>query len=142
MVRILLGCLLRGQTPDSGVSLKGEDMITEAQFNRGTLDCMTALRRRLKQDMGVTIRLAEPDAVERMLQLSNTSEMSEIRELGLRLSTLLMPSLAPDEEAMLAQGAIAARQYHQRATRVVELATEPPTASASVRIYRGQIIRS
>ena len=39
-------------------------MIAEAQFNRATLDCMTALRRQLKRTLGVTIRLGDPDAVE------------------------------------------------------------------------------
>lgn len=117
-------------------------MISEAQFNRGTLDCMTALRRRLKQDMGIVIRLAEPDAVERMLQISRDSALDDIRELGMRLSGLLAP-LADPEEAVLAQGAIAARRYQPRETRPVEVNDEPsPTASTSVRIYRGQVIRN
>ena len=117
-------------------------MISEAQFNRGTLDCMTALRRRLKQDLGIVIRLAEPNAVERMLQLSRDSELDEIRELGIRLSGLLAPVSSPDE-AVLAQGAIAARRYRDRNSRPSETDREPSAATtASVRIYRGQVIRS
>lgn len=116
-------------------------MITEAQFNRGTLDCLTALRRRIKQDLGVTIRLAEPDAVERMLALSTASDSAEMRELGARLMGLIAPPAQHENEAMLAQGAIASRQYHQRANRAIEPSAEPATPSASVRIYRGQVIR-
>jgi len=116
-------------------------MITEAQFNRGTLDCLTTLRRRIKQDLGVTIRLAEPDAVERMLALSASSDSSEMRELGARLMGLIAPPPHAENEAILAQGAIASRQYHQRGSRSMEPATEPATQSTSVRIYRGQVIR-
>lgn len=117
-------------------------MISEAHFNRGTLDCMTALRRRLKQDMGIVIRLAEPDAVERMLQISHDSALAEIRELGMRLSGMLAPRAAPDD-AVLAQGAIAARRYQPRETRPDEMGEESSsTPSTSVRIYRGQVIRN
>ncbi len=119
-------------------------MISEAQFNRGTLDCMTALRRRLKQDTGVVIRLAEPDAVERMLQLSHDSPLADIRELGLRLAQLLAP-LAEADEASPARGAIASRRYDNRVTRLSEpvaATATPAPASTSVRIYRGQIIRN
>ena len=56
-------------------------MIAEAQFNRATLDCMTALRRQLKRTLGVTIRLGDPDAVESMIGLSRDSSSAEIREL-------------------------------------------------------------
>ncbi|SDR92836.1 hypothetical protein SAMN05216421_0584 [Halopseudomonas xinjiangensis] len=115
-------------------------MISEAQFNRGTLDCMTALRRLLKQDTGVVIRLAEPDAIERLLQLSHDSQRADIRELGLRLSNMLEP-LAGVEDGGRAQGAIASRRY--RVARLPDPATEVPApASTSVRIYRGQIIRN
>lgn len=120
---------------------KGGDMITEAQFNRGTLECLTTLRRRIKQDLGVTIRLAEPDAVERMLELSTASDSAEMRELGARLSGLIAPALPSESEVLLAQGAIASRQYHQRTARVIEPAAEHAPASTSVRIYRGQVIR-
>lgn len=116
-------------------------MITEAQFNRGTLDCLTALRRRIKQDLGVTIRLAEPDAVERMLALSTASDSDEMRELGARLSGLIAPPSPVENDVLLAQGAIASRQYQPRAARVTEASAERAAASTSVRIYRGQVIR-
>lgn len=119
-------------------------MIAEAQFNRATLDCMTALRRRLKQSLGVTIHLSEPDAAEHMIDLSRDCTQDDIRDLGKRLASMLEPIAPEPEEAFGLQSAIAARQRQMsqpRATRP----SEPAPASmgtGSVRIYRGQVIRS
>lgn len=117
-------------------------MIEEAQFNRATLDCMTALRRRLKQDQGVVIRLGEPDALQRLVAASRDSADEVIKELGSQLAALIRPSVTPEPEPTMGQGAIAARQYHARASRhISEPESVPPSSGPSVRIYRGQVIR-
>ncbi|SFN00828.1 hypothetical protein SAMN05216256_1332 [Halopseudomonas pachastrellae] len=122
----------------------GMNMIAEAQFNRATLDCMTALRRQLKRSLGVTVRLGDPDAVEHMIDLSRDSQLQEIRELGTRLADLVQ---APDPVAQpspLAQGAIASRQFSHRQENIARLEADTDQGSApsgSVRIYRGQVIR-
>ncbi len=118
-------------------------MIAEAQFNRATLDCMTSLRRHIKRSLGVTVRLGDPDAVENMIGLSKDCPFADIRELGNRLAEMVTPVVAQPEESMVAQGAIAARQYHASAQRRASAAEEPTPAapSGSVRIYRGQVIR-
>ena len=118
-------------------------MIAEAQFNRATLDCMTRLRRHIKRSLGITVRLGDPDAVENMIGLSKDCPIADIRELGNRLAEMVTPAPSEPEESMVAQGAIAARQYQpsaQRRTRETE-APAPAAASGSVRIYRGQVIR-
>ena len=57
----------------SGAQFEGDsNMIAETQFNRPTLNCMVALRRRLKQTMGVTIQMGHPQALENMISLSQT----------------------------------------------------------------------
>lgn len=119
-------------------------MFTEAQFNRNTLECMTALRRRLKQELGITVRLSDTDAVEHMIRLSKDSREGDVRELGLRLADMTTPAAEPEPELQLGQGAIASRQrlLQQAPSAHVE---RPPAAqqgdSAPVRIYRGQVVR-
>lgn len=119
-------------------------MFTEAQFNRSTLECMTALRRRLKQELGVIVRLSDENAVEHMIELSQGSDLSEVRELGVKLASMTSPEPEADTELQLGQGAIASRQrlLHQIPDAEPQA---PPTrtadASAPVRIYRGQVVR-
>ena len=119
-------------------------MFTEAQFNRTTLECMTALRRRLKQELGVTVRLSDVDAVEHMIRLSRDSRLGDIRELGLRLADMTTPEAEPETEMQLGQGAIASRQRLLQPTPTPAFEAPPPTRqneSAPVRIYRGQVVR-
>jgi len=118
-------------------------MIADAQFNRATLDCMTTLRRHLKRSLGVTVHLGDPDAVESMIGLSRDCPNADIRDLGNRLADMVAPVVPEPEESMVAQGAIAARQYHVNAQRRRDMPAEPTPAppSGSVRIYRGQVIR-
>ncbi|MFN3581433.1 MAG: hypothetical protein ACK4VV_13295 [Pseudomonas sp.] len=122
-------------------------MITEAQFNRCTLECMTTLRRRLKQELGVTVRLNEEDAVAHLIELSRGSQHGDIRELGLRLGDLTsseVPAETPAPEVQFGVGAIASRHrlLHQIPDPGYEQTPEPShSASPAVRIYRGQIVR-
>lgn len=119
-------------------------MFTEAQFNRSTLECMTALRRRLKQELSVTVRLSDVDAVEHMIRLSRDSRLGDIRELGLRLVDLTTPEAKPEMEMQLGQGAIASRQRLLQQTPGPNFEAPPPSQhsdSVPVRIYRGQVVR-
>lgn len=119
-------------------------MFTEAQFNRSTLECMTTLRRRLKQELGVLVRLSDVDAVEHMIRLSRDSSLGDIRELGLRLIELTAPLAAPAADMPFAQGAIASRQRRMQPGASTDFDPSPPSRqgeSAPVRIYRGQIVR-
>jgi hypothetical protein len=116
-------------------------MIEEAQFNRATLDCMTMLRRRLKHDLGVIIHLGEPDALRRLVEVSRESGDDGVRELGRQLAEMIRPPAKPEPEPAMGQGAIAARQYQSRAARPSEPEETRVQPSASVRIYRGQVIR-
>lgn len=117
-------------------------MFTEAQFNRSTLECMTVLRRRLKQELGVTIRLSEEGAAEEMIRLSATSPQGDIRELGQRLSGMIAVEPEPLQQAAFGQGAIASRQRLMQGSSPAEVAPAGVGQNASaVRIYRGQIVR-
>ncbi len=117
-------------------------MFTEAQFNRSTLECMTILRRRLKQELGVTIRLSEEGAAESMIRLSTSSQQNDIRELGQRLTDMIRTDPEAPQPAAFGQGAIASRQRLMQGMNKVETApanlAQTPSA---VRIYRGQVVR-
>jgi len=117
-------------------------MFTEAQFNRSTLECMTVLRRRLKQELGVTIRLSEEGAASEMIRLSATSQQSDIQELGKRLSSMVATEPEPPQKAAFGQGAIASRQRPMQGTAKPEPVPENfAQGNSAVRIYRGQIVR-
>lgn len=92
------------------------------ELNKAVLDCMQAVRRRLKQEMALDIRLSQPDAVSCMLLACRRSPSEQTRQLGLQLEQLSdeHPALAP-------------------AVEPVEAHAEPPL-EPSVRIYRGQRI--
>jgi hypothetical protein len=91
------------------------------ELNKAMLDCMQALRRRLREEQAVDIRLSQTDAVSAMLSACLCSSNEETRELGQRLASLSdMP--------------------YQRAPNVAPLVEAAHVAArgGSVRIYRGQ----
>ncbi|MEH6389112.1 MULTISPECIES: hypothetical protein [Pseudomonas] len=121
-------------------------MIAEAQFDRSTLGCMIALRRRLKQATGVTVSLADPDAVEHLIDLSVTCEEDDVRELGARLAEMVVYQQGT-EAATPASRSLIATMRERLNTHPMEqpgqtrLTVADHGATASVRIYRGQIVR-
>ena len=58
------------------------------EFTREMLDCLQRLRRRLRDEQGVEIRLSQPDAVPRMLEACGASRDADTQALGRRLSEL------------------------------------------------------
>ncbi|QGZ32141.1 hypothetical protein [Stutzerimonas stutzeri] len=88
------------------------------EFNKAVLDCMQRLRRRLRDEQQLDIRLSQPDAIQAMLTACLCSGDETTRELGKQLAT-----------------------YSDMPAPIV---TKPPRPQASarpdlsVRIYRGQ----
>lgn len=113
------------------------------ELNKAVLDCMQALRRRLRDELSVDIRLSQPDAVEAMLMACLRASDQETRNLGIRLaemSDFQSPAKASEPSAP-------AKQYrgHVRSTdSVTPIASAAPTTReeeaprGSVRMYRGQ----
>lgn len=105
------------------------------EINKALVDCMQTLRRRLRSELGVEIRLSQPDAVAAMLAACLRSQDDTTRQLGQKLAELggLQPGSKPAASA-------APQPTPPQQTTV----TIPPSASApaggSVRIYRGQRI--
>lgn len=91
------------------------------ELNKEILDCMKTLRRRLREEQALDIRLSQPDAIGAMLDGSLTADDEETRRLGQRLAVL---SDQPQRIAMPMPD-------------VEQPAAQP---SGSVRIYRGQRI--
>lgn len=90
------------------------------ELNREVLECMKNLRRRLRDELAVDIRLSQPDVVSAMLIASQSSTDPHTRDLGLRLAQL--SDTAVRQELPLAND------------------TPQPLASTSNRVYRGQRI--
>lgn len=91
------------------------------ELNKEILDCMKALRRRLREEQAVDIHLNQPNAIDAMLDGSLKSDDEETRRLGMRLAEL------SDQPQRIG---------------TPEPSVELPVArtSGSVRIYRGQRI--
>ncbi|MEO4046005.1 hypothetical protein AAFN46_02795 [Pseudomonas sp. CAU 1711] len=96
------------------------------ELNKAVLDCMQALRRRLRDELTLDIRLSQADAVEAMLLACLRSTDQDTRNLGIRLAEL--------------------SDFHGAAPRRAEASAAPlppsvgeePIRGASVRMYRGQ----
>ncbi|AOE87253.1 hypothetical protein [Pseudomonas sp. TCU-HL1] len=58
------------------------------ELTKAVLDCMQALRRQLREEQAVDIRLSQPDAVLSMLNACAESQHDATRELGEHLSSL------------------------------------------------------
>ncbi len=108
------------------------------EINKALVDCMQTLRRRLRSEMGVDIRLSQPDAIAAMLAACLRTHDDTTRQLGQRLAELggLQPGKAPS-----AQPAKVASQEPAMESTPLASVTIPPAVQAqsgSVRIYRGQ----
>lgn len=57
------------------------------EFNKALLDCMQNLRRRLRDEQQLDIRLSQPDAVQAMLTACLRSTDETTRDLGRQLAT-------------------------------------------------------
>lgn len=111
------------------------------ELNKAVLDCMQSLRRRLREELSVDIRLSQPDAVEAMLLACLRSSDQDTRNLGIRLAEL------SDFQQTVAQPAAAhpARQYRGQELPEPATAHHPAEEAArghSVRMYRGQRIQA
>ncbi|MNQ55726.1 hypothetical protein D3C85_698270 [compost metagenome] len=96
------------------------------ELNREVLDCMKRLRRRLREELAVDIRMSQPDAINSMLGACLTSTSEETRQLGRLLAQYSDRPFAPAAPRLQAGH---------------PLLTEDPQArpaSGSLRMYRGQ----
>ena len=93
------------------------------ELNKAVLDCMQSLRRRLREELSVDIRLSQPDAVEAMLLACLRSSDQDTRNLGIRLAEL------SDFQQAAAQPAAAQASRQYRGHELPEHAA-PATAPA------------
>ena len=106
------------------------------ELNKAVLDCMKSLRRRLREELALDIRLSQADAVEAMVAASQRSDDPETRELGARLAELSDLHSATEQPA-----AHPHRQYrgHELPDQPGEPQQEEEAQRGhSVRMYRGQ----
>ncbi len=92
------------------------------ELNKAVLDCMRHLRRRLRDEQHLEIRLSQPDAIQAMLAACLCSSDEITRDLGKQLANYI--EVSPPLVAKPSSDA--ATVSHQ----------------PSVRIYRGQRVLS
>ena len=87
------------------------------EFNKALIDCMQTLRRRLREEQQLHIRLSQPDAIPAMLAACLCSSDELTRDLGKQLAA-----------------------YSDAAPATVDIPATPTIKEnqSSVRIYRGQ----
>jgi hypothetical protein len=76
------------------------------ELNKAVIDCMQTLRRRLRDELAVNIRLSQPDAINAMLLACLESADPSTRELGSVLTELTGTHLPPpplSEEQLMAK---------------------------------------
>ncbi|WP_187671228.1 hypothetical protein [Zestomonas carbonaria] len=79
------------------------------ELTKAVLDCMQALRRRLREEQGVDIRLSQPGAIKAMLTACAESQVDETRALGERLGELSGIQLAPPPPPALSEEELIAK---------------------------------
>ncbi|MDX1724202.1 MAG: hypothetical protein R3355_13985 [Pseudomonas sp.] len=89
------------------------------ELNREVLDCMKRLRRRLREELAVDIRMSQPGAINTMLSACLTSSSEETRQLGQLLAQYSDQPFTPAAEGSTPR-----------------LQAKP--TSGSLRMYRGQ----
>lgn len=107
------------------------------ELNKAVLDCMQSLRRRLRDEMSMDVRLSQPDAVEIMLLACLRSNDQETRQLGVRLAELSdfhAPEPKPEPSHPIRQY----RGHELPEQDSTPLVVEEEHRSHSVRMYRGQ----
>lgn len=100
------------------------------ELNRAVLDCMKTLRRRIREEQAVDIRLSQPDAISAMLSACLASGDEETRRLG--------QCLAQFSERPFNLAADSAAPGKQASRPLPVEAPGGTRPSGSVRIYRGQ----
>lgn len=95
------------------------------ELNKAVLDCMQALRRRLREEQAVDIRLSQPDAINAMLSACLGSSDEQTRQLGQRLAELSDNPFNTAPQPRMQAGHPLLEAAHV-------------ANSGSVRIYRGQ----
>lgn len=91
------------------------------ELNKAVLDCMQSLRRRLREEMSIDIRLSQPDAISAMLSACISSSNEETRQLGQKLAQFSdMPN------AVLTP------------SKPLQSDSAPQAPTGSLRMYRGQ----
>lgn len=94
------------------------------ELNKAVLDCMQSLRRRLREEMSIDIRLSQPDAINAMLSACLNSNNEETRQLGQKLAQFSDNPTAFTPPSKPLQNAIVPPQ--------------PTAPTGSLRMYRGQ----
>jgi hypothetical protein len=76
------------------------------ELNKAVIDCMQTLRRRLRNELAVNIRLSQPDAINALLLACLESADPSTRALGSELTELTGMQLPPpplSEEQLIAK---------------------------------------
>lgn len=98
------------------------------ELNKAVLDCMKTLRRRIREETALDIRLSQPDAIACMLEACMNSHDLETRRLGGCLAALSDSDSTHSIALSPAVSRQPAPEFHSPA--------EP--SSGQVRMYRGQ----
>jgi hypothetical protein len=100
------------------------------ELNREVLDCMKSLRRRLREELAVDIRMSQPDAISTMLSACLTSTSEETRQLG--------QLLAQYSDRPFASAAESSTSRPQAGHALLDQDPQAKPTSGSLRMYRGQ----
>lgn len=71
------------------------------ELTKAVLDCMQSLRRQIREEQALDIRLSQPDAIQQMLKACAESRREAVISLGERLSELTgvrVPKVLTEEE--------------------------------------------
>lgn len=109
-----------------------------SNINRDYIRLLQVMRRFVKEEFAVTIRMTQEDAVEQLLYHAGISRNHVLREMALELR-----DFTADEQAVphAGSGGDEAVRYYRGATVAADNADgQPERPGRAKRVYRGQVI--
>lgn len=110
-------------------------------LSKGMIDDMQQLRKRMRSEFGVELRLSQVDIIERITELALRSKDQRTRTLFDHLSSLMSgEALMPQKDAKQSQSAPKHKIRVYRGQTILEEPAISTASSGQVRVYRGQAV--
>lgn len=122
------------------------EMTHPEQINRDYIRLLQVMRRFVKEEFAVAIRMTQEDAVQQLLHYATSSRNHVLQEMGKELEEFTRGPIGGTETGTVGEG-----EEHVRYYRGAAIAGERPAAKSSqrdepkkrpkaTRIYRGRVV--
>ena len=116
-------------------------------LSKGMIDDMQQLRKRMRSEFGVELRLSQSDIIEKITELAGRSKDHRTRMLFEHLQSQMGSEIPtseaiaqPQKEASISDDAPKQKVRVYRGCKIIEEVPPSEQKEATQRIYRGQVV--